>query len=127
MIILYSSCVLPEQGTALESSSTGGVEYFGESCCGCVDVDWNIWRRSSRGGIPVEGEREKGSTLLRESKVFWKCQLFNYFSWGKCLGCEKGDELTDFVKPFLPHFLSKILSQNFCAHYVYLFSSATTY
>ena len=124
MRILYSIWVLPEQGTALESSSTGGREFFGELCCGCVDADWNIWRRSSKGGIPVEGGREKGSTLLRECNVFWKCQLFIYFSWA---GCEKGDELTDFVKPFLPHFLTKILSQNFCAHYVYLFSSATTY
>lgn len=40
MRILYNSCVLPEQETALESSSTGGVEYFGEPCCGCVDAAW---------------------------------------------------------------------------------------
>lgn len=67
---------MPEQGTALESSSTGGMGFVGEFCCGCVDADWNIWRRSSKGGIPVEGGREKGSTLLRECKVFWMCQLF---------------------------------------------------
>lgn len=43
---------------------------------------------------------------------------FEFFQLGKCLGCEKkGDELTDFVKPFLSHFLSNILPQIFCAHY----------
>lgn len=81
MRILYSSCVLPEQGTALESSRTGGVEYFGECCCGCVGAAWKIWSRSSRGRIPVGGGREKGSRLRRKCRVFWKCQFCISFSW----------------------------------------------
>lgn len=126
MRILYSSCVLPEQGTALESSSTGGVEYFGESCCGRVDASWKSWRRSSRGGIPVGGGSEKESRIRRECRVFWKCQLF-ISSSSQGAWVRKGDELTDFVEPFLLHFLSKILSQSFCAHYLYLSPSAITY
>lgn len=86
MRILYRSCVLPEQGTALESSSTGGVEYFGGSCCGFLDVAWKSWRMSSRGGIPVGGGSENGSRLRRECRVFWKCQPFIYLSWRSMAG-----------------------------------------
>lgn len=104
MRILYSSCVLPEQGTALESSSTGGVEFLGGSCRGCVAADWNIWRRSSRGGIPIEVGREKGSMLLRECKVFWNCQpLAHLFELGKC-AWNRGwiDWLRQTIPPSLP-------------------------
>ena len=52
---------------------------------------------------------------------------FSFLPAGKVPGVRNGDELTDFVEPFLPHFLSKILSQSFCTHYLYLSPSATTY
>lgn len=104
MRILYSSCVLPEQGTALESSSTGGVEYFGESCCGRVDASWKSWRRSSRGGIPIGGGSEKESRLRRECRVFWKCQLFISSSWKGAWGAKRGriNRLRRTIPPSLP-------------------------
>lgn len=104
MRILYSSCVLPEQGKALESSSTGGVEYFGESSCGRVDAAWKSWRRSSRGGIPVGGGREKESRLLRELRVFWKCQLLISSSWQGAWGAKRGriNRLRRTIPPSLP-------------------------
>lgn len=58
--------------------------------------------------------RFSGSVRSSGSVSLWPI----FLSWVSA--CETGDELTDFVKPFLPHFLSQILSQSFCAHDFYL-------